>query len=440
MASLASLASLATVLPSEVSGVLSGLVILGTLNWAVTGINDIQSISEFYGADEEAWKQSSELFCEILSQEGIEYRELCDRASVLEKFFHFRKGPQFSSEALDFVLSDKFYTDYKSWALQQNLDLVHLPENESSLKDMLEACDKKGITIDEAMVHLIEFDFFVGRAMRENLGLTPEMLYQTLGIFGKFPAIKQDLFAKKLASYNGNPEVFIGLQEISREVVRELEENFSQVCLPYRIVMNEKCDTGIVVHESLIGKFTWVELPKECGDTCAILFRGVLYVSVHLTSKKKDLSKPGQKNFEDQYEKLVEFCKSYPSFVWLGDFNHDITPKHGGFAYAFPKCDDEDTVRKQRSCLQIQHKKANFNDVMKKDFILVSCPGIQVEIVSQSVSILGDPSVVSKDAYLPHSQHPMDHLYVSTTVIATNATTASKAITTGACDAVDTAP
>ena len=446
-------------MPSEEEeGVLSNYVVAGTLDFGETGP---QSFTKFYREeDEKIWNYVSKLFRKSVERERICYAELCEFASILDELFKSRYAPQFSRKALDLVMSDDFRPNYEWHAEETNLKFLHLPENATLLKEVQEACDKRRCTVPDAVRGAILFDWHIGCAMKqavmkpnepiengevidwvhrgcaieqaariqddEKPRLTPALLYATLDKYRNFSANQIYLFGKKVASLPafGGVNHFLGVQRISGDFVQKLNDLLSKDGILYRVVTNRTSTVGIVAHTKFHEELVMVELPEKCGDTCAFLLRGVLFISVYLTSEKKDLSKPGQENHEDQYEELMEFCKAFPTRVVVGNFGHNIISKLDGFQYAFPKCEsDPDTVHCFRTDMQTQHADAGKVEKMKKDFILISCPGIDVDIIREHAKILGDPSVVSRDAYLPHLQHPMPHLYVEADLFIRNGPT-----------------
>ena len=439
---------------SEEKSPLSDRIILHTLDLGGTGS---QSITEYLVADEEIWKRVSFFFRESLKREHYDYVVLCERVGFFDKLFYSRCAPQSSIKALDLVMSARFRIDYECWAIEENLKFLHLPENASLLEAIHEACDKNEIDFQVALENLIVFDWHIGCAMKqaicapdmpiegepinwvqhecaikqaacakddENPRLTPALLYATLKKSHIMSASKKYLFAQYFPSSIGDSDIYYGVQNFSCEFVEEVEKIFRLDDIPFQFITGNAFKTGFVIHKEKVGQIVRVELPEKCGNTCAFLLRGVLFISVCLSSKKKDLGKPGQENFEDQYEELMEFCKSYPARVLVGNFEHDITDKIDGFEYGFPNCEHrEDTVRYFRTDMQTLHSEANTSVKMKKDFILVSCPGKRVDIFSEGVGILGDESLVSEDAYLPHLQHPMPHLQVGSVLFIRNGPT-----------------
>ena len=454
------------VMPSEDASPLSGDVLLGTLNLGRTGP---QSFVEFYvddqelpGDDQEIWKRVSLLFCKSMERERVDLKPVLETVEDLTELFNIRYAPQLSPEALALVMSESYRPEFEFLAECKNRELLQLPENESLLRDILAVCTKKGITLDEAINYLVFFDWHIGCALRQALmapydpiengevihwvhdgcaikhaaciiddekpRLTPELLRLTWEKYRNFSENQISFLGRKIASLTrlGGFNRFVGIQGISRDFVQKLRKFFREGGIPYRVVTNRTSTVGIIIHEKFLEELTMVELPEKCGDTCAFLLRDVLFISVNLTSKKKDLGKPGQENHEDQYEELMEFCKDYPIRAVFGNFEHNITGKLNGLEYAFPNCEDHpDTVHYFPTDMQTRRDEANTVVKMKKDFILISSPGSEVSIHDECVLALGHPSATSiyarrfrppsaatRGAYLPHLEHPMPHLYV----------------------------
>jgi hypothetical protein len=144
--------------------------------------------------------------------------------------------------------------------------------------------------------------------------LTLELLRLTWEKYRNFSENQISFLGRKIASFieHCGFNHFVGIQGISRDFVQKLRKFFHKGGIPYRVVTNRASTVGIIIHEKFLEELIIVELPEKCGYTCAFLLRGVLFISVDITSKKKDLGKPGQ-NEKRFYSCLQPWPSSRPS-------------------------------------------------------------------------------------------------------------------------------
>jgi hypothetical protein len=269
-------------------------------------------------------------------------------------------------------------------------------------------------TLEQAVNDLVTFDFYTIKTLLNNNKLDKKKVKEAYELYTSLNARKLDLIIETLKYLPEN--LIMAVQEINKDTVTSLNDQFKNQNMPFKVISNIKQNTGFIVNSSLkyVTHNIVIDITEFNKNLCMISLNNIYYLSIHLTSKKKE--DDAVKNYEIQYTKLIEFCEQYDNVVIMGDLNHKVYDKTKDFNFAYPnEQNDLHTCFKRRSALQVQFKKIDKLDKGTKDFILIKSKNLKVTAIDQRVSFL-DKKFKNDEEKLPNFGHPTDHLLVQAIV------------------------
>ena len=210
------------------------------------------------------------------------------------------------------------------------------------------------------------------------------------------------------------------LQELNIPMYQEFNTFCSSEDSEYNLIVTDLSEThpvsAFLIKKSIPFSVVSPEIDNTSevmNETIILEIEDVYYVNTHLSSKDRKKADGRPKNYQDQIEILLNWCKTKSKWVIGGDLNHHPEPIEN--TLIFPQTKEVKTTRKMRTWLQAQPGKA---DILAEGccdhFYVCGC-----NFVSSRICMVGKPefdNVSCDNISLPNLFSVGDHFAVSASI------------------------
>ena len=307
-------------------------------------------------------------------------REAYENADKLDRLFKVgpRQSPLYTSEGMEHLWSPDFSIEsYVANGTKRICDAFEMDPvlKKAQIKNAkISSSDEVDALLQQYVHGLVFFDAHCAKTIRDSL--TYEEFCE---IHRSTSNVVQDTIHSIVEEELAKEGVVFFLQEINQEIVDQINDLLHEVHPNYAISANEDGNTAIIFPAHFREKLEVVSFPADAtclsNETLVLKYnQKYLLVSTHFSSKSRASAKGNLKNYEDQIVSFNAFLKTMTeqyTVIVGGDFNHSPTFDDEVVQIVVPSNEDA-TNFKERSTMQVQHRKIHVVDSGSKDRILVT--------------------------------------------------------------------